>query len=391
MKILIFSYLYPNDMKPSKGIFVAERVQFLKEFCDIKVVAPVPFFPNISFFKRWNKYANIPKFEIRNGIEVYHPKFLLFPKNILRNTIGKFLYFTTINCIKKIYTKWQFDLIHAHFIHPSGIAAAMIGNKINMPIIITEHFGKINEDLLNRGMKRNIRKVYNNISRLIVVSERLKNNLTEAGFTGEKISVIPNGIDLKKFPKISVKQITDQVKIISIGHLIENKGYQFLIHAISILKKSDININLTIIGEGDYRTTLEKMIIQLKLSGSITLLGYIPHSKINNLLIDSHFYIHPSLSESFSIAVIEAMACGLPVIVTQCGGPEYFVNDEVGLVIEKESSEQIAQAIERIINNYSKYDPNSIRKYCIKNFDYNKITKQVFQVYQSVLKEKKNV
>ena len=249
MKILLFSFLYPNDIEPYRGIFVAERARFLKKFCDIKVVAPVPFFPNISFFKRWNKYANISKFEINDDIEVYHPRFLLFPKNILRNKIGIFLYFTTINCIKNIYTKWQFDLIHAHFTHPSGIAATKIGNKLNIPVIITEHFGKLNEDLLNRGMKRNISEVYNNISRLIVVSERLKNDLTKAGFTGEKISVIPNGINTKKFSQVSFKQITNQVKIISIGHLIENKGYQFLIHAIYILKKSDIIINLTIIGE----------------------------------------------------------------------------------------------------------------------------------------------
>lgn len=391
MKILLFSFLYPNELEPSKGIFVAERVQFLKKFCDIKVVAPVPFFPNISFFKRWNKYANILKFEIIDDIEVYHPRFLLFPKNILRNYIGKLLFFFIQRSIQNLHRRWGIDVIHAHFINPSGIAATKIGNKLNIPVIITEHFGKLNEDLLNRGMKRNIREVYNNISQLIVVSERLKNDLTEAGFTGEKISVIPNGINTKKFSQVSSKQITNQVKIISIGHLIKNKGYQFLIHAIYILKRSDININLTIIGEGDYRTTLEKMIVGLKISGSITLLGYIPHSKINNLLTNSHFYIHPSLSESFSIAVIEAMACGLPVIVTKCGGPEYFVNDKVGLVIEKESSEQIAQAIERMINNYSKYDPNSIQKYCIKNFDYNKITKQIFQVYQSVVKEKKNV
>ncbi len=306
MKVLIFSFVYLNKYEPTFGIFVEEQIRFLKKYCDIKVVVPVPFFPNILFFQKWNKYSKIPRYELRYGVEVYHPRFLLFPKNIFRNSIGKLLYYTVINLIRTIYSKWQFDLIHAHFINPSGIVAAMIGIKLNTPVIITEHFGKLNEDLLNRGMKRNIRRGYNNISRLIVVSERLKNDLTEAGFTGEKISVIPNGIDTKKFPQVSSKQITNQVKIISIGHLIENKGYQFLIHAIYILKKSDININLIIIGEGDYRTTLEKMIVGLKISGSITLLGYIPHSKINNLLTDSHFYIHPSLSESFSIVTIEA-------------------------------------------------------------------------------------
>jgi len=386
MKVLIFSFAYPNKYEPTFGIFVEEQIKFLKKYCDIKVVAPVPYFPNIPISSKWKKYSEISHYVKRNDIEIYHPRFPLFPKNILRNKIGLLMYYTTRKLVKKIKNKWNFDLIHAHFSQPSGIAAVKISRDLNVPLIISEHYGKFHIDIKkNSFLRKQILKTINQSKRIIAVSERISNDLKSLNIKSEKISVIPNGVDIEKFPLVQMKR-EKKHNILSIGHLVELKGYQILIQSIKILKEKYKNIHLTIIGEGEYRKSLEALITNLNLSKHIELIGYIPNDKLNLYLQNSDIYVHPSFFESFSIAVIEALASGLPVVVTKSGGPEYFVNEKVGKVVEKGDEQKLSLAIKNMIKDYNYYNPIEIRKYCIENFDIRNVVKQIFNVYKEILK-----
>ncbi|MCF7859081.1 MAG: glycosyltransferase [Candidatus Cloacimonetes bacterium] len=388
MKILIFSHLFPNNIDQTSGIFVFERVKFLKQFFEITIVAPVPYFPKIQIFKKWSKFSKIPKYEIIEGIEIFHPRYLLFPKNLLRPQIGLFLFFSTFNLIKSLHSINHFDLIHAHFIQPSGIAASMIGEKIDVPVVITEHFGRLNDDLENRSMQSLIKKTFEKIDKLIVVSERLQNELLKKGYDDSKITVIPNGVDMTKFiPNKKPRQVLNQINLISIGNLIENKGYRFLIKAIKLLVEKNINVKLRIIGEGILREELQKMIEDYDLLDHVTLIGEVKHDLIFDYLDTAHMLIHPSLIESFSVVTIEALACGLPVVVTACGGPENFVNKRVGVVVNKGDSRELASGINYVINNYDKYDPDEICEYCRNNFSYEIIIKKISDLYREVINE----
>jgi len=386
MKILIYSVLFPNSVQNTYGMFVSERVRFLKNHCEIKVVAPVPFFPNISIFKKWTKYSLIPKFEVIDGVEVYHPRFLLFPKNIFRKYLGFLLYLTTRTLIKTIKKDYNFDLIHAHFAVPSGIAASHLSKYVNVPFIITEHFSKLHEDLsINSNIKKKLIKVYNKNSLIIAVSEKIKSDLVNVGIKKERIRIIPNGVDCNKFPISFPSKKMNPIRLLSIGGLIESKGFIYLIKAVKMLNENNINVVLTIIGEGKQRSDLENLIKKLKLDEKVILKGNILHSQLKDYFNKTHIFVLPSLFESFSVVTIEALSCGIPVIVTKCGGPEYFVTDEVGLIIKKENENILADNIEKMINSYKYYNKNKIRQYCKNNFDYKIISPKIISTYEQIL------
>jgi glycosyltransferase involved in cell wall biosynthesis len=385
-KILIFSYLYPNKKEPMRGIFVSERVKFLKKFYEIKVIAPVPYFPKIRFFKRWNFFAEIPSKEIIDDIEVFHPRFLLFPKRIFRKYIGYWMYLFSKNLLDKIYSQWKFDLIHAHFTIYSGQATNHYCKKRDIPYIITEHYGKLSDDIIYKSIYREIyHKVFTEAKRLILVSKRLENDIRNKLRDLPKIELISNGVDINKFTFVEKKIDKNYPKLISIGNLVVTKGFQYLISAIKILKDRKINCSLTIIGEGKYRKNLEMLIAKFSLQKNVFLAGYVPNEKINFYLEKSDFYVHPSLFESFGVVVIEAMSAGKPVIVTKSGGPEYIVPDEFGIKIDKENSEALAKSIDEMIKNYENYNPKKIRAFVEANFSYENIAKKIGEVYEEIL------
>ncbi len=385
-KILIYSYLYPNKNEPMRGIFVQERVKFLKKNYEVKVVAPVPYFPKIRFFKRWNVFANIPSKEIIDGVEVFHPRFILFPKRIFRKYIGYWMYLLSKKLLDEIYSEWKFDLIHAHFTIYSGQVVNHYCRGKNIPYIVTEHYSKIVNDIIEKAIYRNIyQKVFSKAKRLILVSKRLGNDIRKNISNLTQIELIPNGVDINKFTFIEKKIDKDNPKLISIGNLVDTKGFQYLISAIKILKDKNINCDLIIIGEGKYRKNLELLIEKYSLQNNISLLGYIPNDKINSYLQKSDFYVHPSLFESFGVVVIEAMSAGKPVIVTKSGGPEYFVPDEFGIKVDKENSKVLAIAIEKMIENYEDYNQNKIRAFVEDNFSYENIAKKIGKVYDEIL------
>jgi len=387
MKILIFSVLFPNSVQNTYGMFVSERVRFLKNHCEIKVVAPVPFFPNISIFKKWTKYSLIPKFEVIDGVEVYHPRFLLFPKNIFRKYLGFLMYLGTRSLIKKIKQDFSFNIIHAHFAVPSGVAVLNLSRDFNVPYIITEHFSKLHEDFtVNSTIKKILINTYNKSSLIIAVSKKIEDDLIEAGIKKEKIKIISNGVDCNRFPLASPEKDMNPVRLLSIGGLIERKGFIFLIKAIKILKDSELIVNLVIIGEGKHRNELESLINQLDLNEEVILEGNVPHSNLKKYFQKTHIFVLPSLFESFSVVTIEALSCGIPVVVTKCGGPEYFVTEDNGLVIQKGDENILANNIEILINDYQKYDHQKIRNDCQIKFDIKKIANEIFLAYLDIIK-----
>lgn len=386
MKILIFSVLFPNKIQNTYGMFVHERVRFLKKNCQVKVVAPIPYFPRIPFFKKWSKYSLIPRYEIIDGVEVYHPRFLLFPRNLFRKYIGMIMYICTRSVVKRLKKDFNFGLIHAHFAVPTGIAASYLSKNLNIPFIITEHFSKLHEDLTpNSSIKKKLITAYNRSSLIIAVSKKVEHDLLKAGIGKEKIIIISNGVDCTRFPFVKPNENMDPIMLLSIGGLIERKGFAFLIKAVKILKNEKLNVILKIIGEGKNRKQLENLITTLDLNDNVCLEGNILHSDLKHYFKSTHIFVLPSLFESFSVVTIEALSCGIPVVVTKCGGPENFVNQSVGRIVIKGDEENLVSGIKDVIDNYDSFDRNQIRQYCYNKFDYHKIAEEINEIYINIL------
>jgi len=173
MKILFISNLFPNINEPSRGVFNLHQIRNLKQYCEVKVVAPIHWFP-FTFSGR-----SVPEKETIEGIEVYHPRAFYIPK-IFRSAYGIFFYWSTIRVVKKISREFQFDVIFGSWVYPDGYAAMKLADAFGKPLVIKAHGTDINVYAKSFSRRLLIKKVLTKADKVIAVSKKLKDVMTES-------------------------------------------------------------------------------------------------------------------------------------------------------------------------------------------------------------------
>ncbi len=184
--------------------------------------------------------------------------------------------------------------------------------------------------------------IWKNAKGVVANSDKLRETALQSN-PKQKIDIIYNGIDIEKFYPVVDKLQAKPLKIITVGRLSEIKGQRYLIQALQ-----NTEAELYLIGDGDLREELENLAKNLHVS--VHFLGFVPSDEIPVYLCQSHIFALPSLNEGMSNSLLEAMASGLPVIVTDVGGTKELLQDN-GILVEKESAEAIRQAIQYYLDN----------------------------------------
>jgi glycosyltransferase involved in cell wall biosynthesis len=208
------------------------------------------------------------------------------------------------------------------------------------------------------------------------LSKKIKN------YCNREIKVIPNMVDCELFNYNKKKFPNKPYKLISVGSLVHNKVFDILIKAIAAVKN---DVQLLIIGEGVERKKLEKMIIELKLSDRIKLIGRCDRLSVAKYMGDSDIFVLASKFETFGIVFIEALASGIPVVATACGGPESFIDETNGRIVPINDPSAFAEAVDYVIERYDSYDHLNIRKECIDKFSENTVIEQLGELYVKLL------
>lgn len=191
------------------------------------------------------------------------------------------------------------------------------------------------------------------------VSESVKEEAEKYGLKKEKAHVIRPAVDPEFFsPKPDVEEKSNHVlHLVTTGTLIWMKGLEYALLAVFELKTSNISVCLEIIGDGPERQRLLYTINDLGLEKEVNLLGKLTPEEVRDRLNKADAYLLTSVSEGISNSVLEAMACGLPVVTTDCGGMSEAVTDRVeGFVVPVRDPEAIAKAL------YVLYDAPALRK-----------------------------
>jgi len=249
------------------------------------------------------------------------------------------------NYCKKLIKSQKFDIMHAFFGIPCGYIAMKLKNKFNIPYIVSLRgsdvpFYNKRFYLLDTVLFKHLsKKIWQSAKAVVANSEGLK-NLAKESSKGQEISVIFNGVDINGFkPKEQLNRSeSEKLILISTGRLIKRKGYEYLIKALSNLK----NVELQLIGDGNLRQELENM--AKRLNSNVTFLGKKEHHELPELLRNSDIFILPSLNEGMSNSILEAMACGLPVVTTKTGGTEELIKGN-GFIVNKTNSDDLKKTI----------------------------------------------
>jgi len=305
-----------------------------KEKYDVYVLCPS------GFLSAQAKFLNIPVFNI-----AMRSKFDLISIYKIKQAI---------NGIRAKYDPFGPTIVHTH-----GPRAGLLGRlaaPVGVKKVHTEHIFDSSYHLknpLNELIQRRILREQNSKSDLIIaVSSSVKKFLIKEKMAKpNKVVVIPNGIEISdiKYKKTSVKADTKAPVIGTIGNLNFQKGHSYLIEAMAEVIKKYPLATLEIIGEGEEGKILEDQIKKLGLERHISLLGY--KTEIGKYLQHWSVYASSSISETFGIAVLEAMSEGVPVVATKVGGiVDIITNDKNGLLVASKNSHLLADRVIEILN-----------------------------------------
>jgi len=395
MKVLVFTTLYPNNVWPNQAVFIKERMtQFAKlGGCEVKVVAPVPYFPPFKLNWRW-RFSQVAHREFRDGIEVYHPRYFMMPKFGMA-LYGWMMFLSVLPIVRKLHKKFDFDLIDAHYVYPDGFAAIQLGRMFKKPVVVSARGSDINLFKTFPAIRKLLQHVLRRAAGVIAVSQALREAMVLLGIPQEKISVISNGVDAGKFypmPKEDARRqlgLSNRRMIFSVGNLTPNKGFDLLVRALGILadKFAEKDLQLVIAGDGPFRSELERMIASLRLDDRVRLVGAIPHDQLHVWYSAADLFCLASSREGWPNVILESLACGTPVVATSAGGiPEIICSDSVGLLVERDEI-KITAAIRSALNK--QWTGADLVAYA-RQHTWERTASNVQRVFESVL-ESKNV
>jgi teichuronic acid biosynthesis glycosyltransferase TuaC len=390
MKVLVFTSLYPNNIWPHHGVFVKERMTHFAalEGCEVVVVAPTPYFPPLKINHRW-LFSQVKRSEVIDGLAVHHPRYFMIPK-VGMTLHGWLMFLAVLPAIKRLRKAFDFDLIDAHYIYPDGFAAVLLGYVFRRPVVVSARGTDVNLFKEFPLIRRLLRLTLRRADGIIAVCQALKESIAQLGISPARVTVIPNGVDPRKFypvPREEARKrlgLPDGRLIVSIGNLIPRKGFDLLIQAFGrLVAESEVkNLYLAIVGEGPARRELESLIAGHGLGDYIRLAGDVPHQDLYLWYNAADLFCLASLREGWANVLLESLACGTPVVATAVWGtPEVIRSDAVGLLAERSAqdmAEKIALALQKT------WHSDDIVRYA-REHTWDRVTPSVFHVFASVL------
>lgn len=352
IRILTFTTLYPNAAQPNHGIFVENRLRHLMASGRVaaRVLAPVPWFPSRHrVFGSYARYADVPAAETRHDLAIVHPRYLVVPK-IGMSLTPLSLFAAALPAARRLAAAQDFDLIDAHYAYPDGVAAVMLGHALGKPVVITARGTDVNLIPRHRVARGMIRWAASHAAAMITVADALKTSLIKLGVPADRITTLRNGVDLTLFRpqhRAAARHAYgfEGKTLLSVGHLIKRKGHHHVIEALGRLPA----FTLAIAGEGPERGALEALAKQLGVASRVRFLGALPHEALPSFYTAADALVLASSREGWPNVLLEAMACGTPVIASNAwGNPEIVADPAAGVLMEQISADGVAEAVYRL-------------------------------------------
>ena len=337
LHVLTFTSLYPNAEQPRQGLFVAERLRHLRASGRIQatVVAPVPWFPSRSRrFGRYAGYARVAACEEQEGMSVHHPRWLAIPK--VGMSVAPALMAAGARASVEALRD-RVDVIDAHYFYPDGVAAAALARELRKPVVITARGSDLNLIPQHALPRKQIQRVAREAAGLVTVSEALRERLVELGIERDRVQVLRNGVDLARFAPAADRESLRRrlglsgAVLLAAGNLVPEKDHALAISALAELPGA----TLLVAGDGPLRAALEQQAARAGVSTRVRFLGGVPQAALIEYYNAADALVLTSRREGMPNVVLEALACGTPVVATRVGGvPELIDSDVAGRLVD---------------------------------------------------------
>jgi glycosyltransferase involved in cell wall biosynthesis len=359
LKILTLASVFPNPKEPHHGTFIRYRMQAVAKLATVKVIAPVAAVDYSNPDKEWFGNRSVAMARQDGDIEVLHPRWLFPPFGTPWN--GPCMYWALAGMIEELRKRYPFDILDAHFGFPDGLAAARLAERLRCPFVLTL---RGNEPIFGHSSwhRRAMSEAFRKASRVLGVSERLRQYAVELGADPARTRTVPNGIDADFFyprdregcrSRLGLASGTPM--ILSAGRLVEAKGHHLIIQALRRMKDRGVDARLLLAGgacrEDRFEQTIRRTVTELDLEKDVAFLGHVPKDQMVELMSAADVVCLASFAEGWPNVVTEAQACGAPLVSTSVGGvPDMIPSDKFGFMVPVKSVEALDSALTKALS-----------------------------------------
>ncbi|MCG5494767.1 glycosyltransferase [Ectothiorhodospira variabilis] len=354
--LVVYTHVFPNQVQPTYGVFVRERMFRVAKDLPVTVVAPVPWFPGQALLRRLRAHyrPEPPYHEVQQGIDVYHPRFLSIPR-FFKFTDGLFEALFTWPLMRRLKREGRLDLIDAHFVHPDGVAAWLLGSWLRVPHTITLRgtILRISKTRLRRWLATRAMK---QAARVFSVADSLRQTAITMGVSPNHVQVVSNGINLEFFQPEDRQACRQRLGIpvdaqvlITVGTLNERKGFHRVIEQMPTLLQRYPNLLYLAVGgenpDGDKQRLLD-LAASLGVEDRVIFAGQQPPEALRHYYCAADLFVLPTRFEGWANVFLEAAACGLPTVTTRVGGnAEVISSPTLGRLVPLGDGEALREAI----------------------------------------------
>ncbi len=381
MHILVIPSWYTLPERPMRGIFFREQAEALLavghqvgvityNYHSIKTVFQNGPLPSISYSSE-------------GGMPIYRIRL----QNFYAKSKQLHLFFHRLASLaayqQYIHEQGRPDLIQAHSILYGGYIAVCALQKYGIPVVITEHSTAFLRGMIDPEKARVSRLVLKDANKICAVGKALAKELQNYA-PGRTVDVVGNMVDGDFFQLSTLPRSAGQPFVFASLAIIEKKkGLDILLYAFSKACKAR-NVLLRLGGSGEELQNLKNLAHELGIQDQVQFLGELSRDGVRELIRHTHVMVSSSYVETFGVTVIEALASGRPVVVTNSGGPEDFVDTNNGLIVPPGDASALAEAMERMIDLYSDYNPARIRANILAKYGRQAFVRRMESIYQDV-------
>lgn len=381
MRVLVLTGWYPNGDNKIKGVFVREQVQALHK-SGLEIVLVYPFDEEIP--------PGELKSSLEEGIQVYRINSMASRNRYFARFNS---YWVTLRLLRKLRKEFKPDLLHVHVGYPAAIMAYLFTRRVKLPYLITEHMSYLNDYVAKVQHRILLKPAFEHAASVLPVSPSLGDKIRGFGWQID-LQAVPNVVDTKKFSpaELNPKLNSDMKNILFVGGLDETevKGLQFLLPAFAAFVK-ETPAHLNIIGDGTYRARYEKQAEELGIRDQCLFHGWVNPDDMPEYYRKCDFLVLASLKETFGCVLIEAMACGKPVLATACGGPQSIIKEGIGLLVAPGDAFALEQGLKEMVRILPQFDSDYIRGYTEQNFGPEALAGNLQKIYREAVTRKESV
>ena len=373
LHILVLSWNYPTPAAPQRGLWVQRMCDAAARHAEVTVIVPTPWVPPFLPFASLSRFRRVPRHEQRESTDIHFPRVGGSIEYFTHGFDARLALPNILALALRLHRERPFDLIHAHFIYPDGVVASRIGAELGIPVMTSEHAWWTRWLHAEPRVRAQVDAALPRICLIAPVSEFLRKDVAEYLQGRVPTEILPNVVDDAVF--FPAPRERDPRELLYVGLIRRFKRVDVLVRALAIVRRTIPDLRLRILSAEAFRAyardrlEVRELISALDLDSAVHVIkGADPFAVAEAMRRCAFVVVSSTRYETFCSVAAESLACGTPLVLTRCGGPEDFVTPADGVMVEPDDPAALAAGILEAMGKREAFNSDAMRTRIVARF-----------------------